>query len=271
MWGNGLMKWAGGVLLVAGLGMSGIAATHAESNVQFSGQAVQSSPDGKSREAKLYVGDNQVRLEHGNDDQRVVEIYDMKHHRMIVLMPAQKVYMQRELPEGPVSNPMLPPEDSNPCTGMPDAQCRKLGTETTLGRPVTKWEVTVEREGKTLHSLHWIDEQRHMSLRDVWPDGSVTESVMEGTESLQGRTVERWRRTTRFPDGKNTTTTQWYDPQLQIAVREELPGGFFREIRDIRVAPQPPKLFEVLPGYRRVESDDSALKRPPGPPGSETR
>ena len=265
------MKWAAGFLLAVGLGVSGIAATRAQSNVQFSGRAIQSSPDGKSREAQLYVGDNQVRLEHSRGDEDIVEIYDMKNQRVLVLVPQQKVYMQRDLPAGAAGNPMLPPKDSTPCTGMPDAHCKKLATERLLGRPVAKWEVTIDRKDKQSHSLHWIDEKRHMSLRDVWPDGSVTESVLEGKESLDGRSVERWRRTTSFPDGKKETTTQWYDPELQIAIREELPGGYFREIRDIHVAPQPPTRFEVPAGYRQVAGDNPALRQGSTPPQPDNR
>jgi hypothetical protein len=104
--------------------------------------------------------------------------------------------------------------------------------------------------------MHWIDDQRHMSLRDVWPDGATTESVLEGTESLEGRETERWQRTTTTAGGNRQTTTLWYDPELQLAVREELPGGSYREINDIRVAPQPAELFAVPEGYRRVEPEN---------------
>ncbi len=265
------MKRAAGVLLAAGLGVFSFAPVQAQSNVQFSGQAIQSGPEGKSRQAQLYVGDNQVRLEHGGDGQEMVEIFDMKHHRVLLLVPQVKTYVQRDIPQGPGGNPMLPPKDSNPCVALPsDAQCKQLGTESLYGRPVVQWEVTVESQGKQLRSLHWIDDQRHMSLRDVWPDGSVTESILQGTESLNGRATERWQRTTTRADGKKETTTQWYDPELQIAIREELPGGFFREITNIRVAPQAPDLFQVPADYRRVEDQNpAAMQRTPPQPDSE--
>ena len=48
-------------------------------------------------------------------------------------------------------------------------------------------------------------------------------------------------------------TTQWYDRELQIAMREELPGGYFRELRNIRIGPQSDALFRVPAGYRLVE------------------
>ena len=38
--------------------------------------------------------------------------------------------------------------------------------------------------------------------------------------------------------------------ELADSVREELPGGFLRELRDISVGPQPTSLFEVPAGWK---------------------
>ena len=73
-----------------------------------------------------------------------------------------------------------------------------------------------------------------------------------GDETLHGRATERWEMKNSQPDGESITSTQWYDPELQIAIREELSGGYFRELRDIRVAPQPDHLFTVPANYQRV-------------------
>lgn len=248
------MRWARTGAAVAVIWLGAVTGTSAQTNVQFSGLAAQSGPDGRTREAKLFVGDNQVRMEHRRDGAEMIEIFDMKHARALLLVPAQMVYMQREVPQGGRNNPMLPPANSNPCTLLKDAHCKKLGSESLYGRSVSKWEVRVAREGKTHGSLHWIDDERHMSLRDVWPDGTVSEQVFEGVENLHGRPTERWVKTTTLTDGKTEVATQWYDPQLQIAIREQLPGGYFREIRDIKIAPQPPRLFQLPAGYRRVEN-----------------
>ncbi|MGB5534442.1 MAG: hypothetical protein WBN08_00955, partial [Thiogranum sp.] len=53
-------------------------------------------------------------------------------------------------------------------------------------------------------------------------------------------------------------STRWYDPELQIAIREELSGGYFRELRDIRVAPQPDHLFTVPADYQRVTPEQQS-------------
>ena len=58
------------------------------------------------------------------------------------------------------------------------------------------------------------------------------------------------------------TTTQWYDPQLKIAIREELPGGYFRELRDIRVGAQSPQLFTIPAGYQLTKAPQKSQSAP---------
>jgi hypothetical protein len=93
-----------------------------------------------------------------------------------------------------------------------------------------------------------------MPLRDVWPDGSVSELKLVGTTVLDGRNTEHWQRSVTRPDGEQQVSQQWYDPELRIVTREELPGGLFRELKRIEVGPQPPALFTVPADYQRVEA-----------------
>jgi len=163
--------WIAGLILFAGLWTLACADGQKPPNVQFSGQAVQSASGDRVRTAKLFVGDNKVRVEYRKGGLDIVEIYDMENQCVFFMIPAQKIYMQRDIPPGQVPNPILPSRENDPCSVMPEGECRKLASETLYGRPVSKWEVTIERKGKILHSLHWIDDDRLMSLRDVWPDG----------------------------------------------------------------------------------------------------
>jgi len=238
--------FAGGFWFVMGAGAVG------PSNVQFSAQVVKSTPDQETHESQIYVGDNQVRLEYQKGSQTKVEIYDMKNQRALLLVPQQASYMERKVPQEEQTNPLLPPSDSNPCSRIREAKCKLLATESLYGREVTKWEMVLTQDGKTLRSLHWMDEERHTPLREQWPDGTVSELRLMGDEMLNGRATERWEMKITGPEGKPVQSTRWYDPELQIAIREELSGGYFRELRDIRVAPQPDHLFTVPANYKRV-------------------
>ena len=222
------------------------------SNVQFSAEAVQTTPDKQTRNAQINVGDNRVRLEYRQDEQTMVEIYDMANQRALLLVPQQSGYLERKLPPGGIMNPMLPPTDASPCDQVPGAQCSKLGSETIYGRPARKWEMVVERDGQAVRSLHWIDEQRHMPLRQFWEDGTVSEMRLLGPETLHGRKTERWEVSVKQKEGEAMLSTQWYDPELRIAIREMLPGGYYRELKNIHIAPQDARLFEVPAGYRQL-------------------
>lgn len=255
------MKGAARVLLAGSLCIAASMAPAGQSNVQFSAQAVQETTDGNNRNGRIYVGDNQVRLEYHKGELLMVEIYDMKNRRALLIVPQQETYLERSLPEAGMANPMLPPRESSPCFYVPRARCRKLEQETLYGRHASKWEMRIQQKGRELVSLHWMDDERHMPLREQWPDGTVSELRPLGQERLGGRPVERWEMKTTRPDGKSTLSTQWYDPELQIAVREELADGNFRALRDIHVEPQPARLFKVPADYRQLKSTPAGAAR----------
>ena len=260
------MKGARGFLCAGGFWFAMGASAADPSNVQFSAQVVKSTPDQKTHHSEIYVGDNQVRLEYQKDSQTKVEIYDIKNQRALLLVPQQASYMERKVPQEEQTNPMLPPSDSNPCSRIRAAQCKLLATESLYGREVSKWEMVATHEGKASRSLHWMDEERHTPLREQWPDGTVSELRLMGDETLHGRATERWEMKTTPPDGESKQSTQWYDPELQIAIREELSGGYFRELRDIRVARQPGHLFTVPANYQRVIPEQQQPAAPPEAP-----
>lgn len=227
--------------------------------LEFSAEAVQMAPDKQLRTARMYVGHERVRKEYSENGQQVAEIIDWGRGRVILLMPEQKTYMESGTTEQTRILPRRAGEDTNPCLDMPSLQCRYLGQETLSGRRVDKWEMLAQRDGITERSLHWIDPQRQMSLRQILPDGRLTELTLVGQQILNGRQVEHWEQSSSLPDGEVQRVSQWYDPQLQIAIREELPGGYFRELRNIVVAIQPTQLFEVPAGYQRLENPARTL------------
>jgi len=76
---------------------------------------------------------------------------------------------------------------------------------------------------------------------------------MIGVETLNGRTVEKWQMTLSPPGQKSQKSIRWFDLQLNLAIREEYPGGYVRELKNIRVGPQPESLFSIPAGYSIFE------------------
>lgn len=219
--------------------------------MEFSALAVQQVPEQAERKARMYVAGQGVRMEYEQNGQSMVEIYNLDRRKAWLLMPGQRLFMERDMPDAIPSNFMTGMRDENPCTGIPEVECRRLGEESIAGRPAVKWEMTGEQDGRTLRSLHWIDRTWNIPLRQLWPDGTVSEMHLLGRDVLHGRETEKWEWVSTDPKGNVRRSTQWYDPQLMLSVREELPGGYLRELRDIQVAAQPDALFRLPGGYQR--------------------
>ena len=78
--------------------------------------------------------------------------------------------------------------------------------------------------------------------------------VYVAEEQLGGRKVERWR-ALQHSGSSIVESEQWYDPQLNIAIRQQAQDGSFRELRNIRLGEQPESLFVLPPGYEQVDAE----------------
>jgi hypothetical protein len=224
-------------------------------DTQFSAEAVQTSAKGEQGPvAKMFVGGNGMRrTEYSQNNQRVVQIAMPEQGMMWMVFPDQGSYMERRMPS--MASGGSAGKDDNPCAGQPGLNCRLLGEETIDGRQAKKWEVSANRQGQVVTTTQWIDNERGFPVRQEMPRGGVMELKMTGTEQLRGRSVEKWEMVMTPPEGQGQPirSVQWFDPELEIAIREELPDGSVRELRNIQVGAQPESLFQVPAGYQKVE------------------
>lgn len=237
-------------------GVVAAAAVYAEfGEVEFSAEMRQSGPQGDST-SKMYVGKDRMRMEMEQGGQKIIRIVDNDKQVEWILYPDQQSYMERKGAAG--GSPGGSADDTNPCASMPGATCENLGTETVGGRQAVKWKVTLSHQGKDFQSTEWIDSERNMPLRSERSDGSSSQLTLLGQEQLGGRAVEKWEMKSSRPGKAPETSYQWFDPTLKLAIREEFPGGFVREMVNIRVGQQPDDLFVVPPGYKQISIPDRA-------------
>lgn len=222
--------------------------------VEFSATAVQIAPGQTEYEKKMYVGKDIVRTDSVFNNNTLIEIVNSKEQVQLFLIPSEKIYLQKKS-SGPVI-PMVSGKaaSTSPCAEMRDTSCEMLGKEMINNRQAEKWEFTENQGGQMHLSLHWIDVERRMVVREFMPDGTLTELLPLAAELIDGRHTEKWLWRSMTPDGQMETATQWYDPELKMAIREELPGGYIRELRDIKTGVQEKALFEIPEGYRQVEN-----------------
>jgi len=219
--------------------------------VQFSAQAVERAPSGVERAAGLFVGAEAVRTEYRANGEPVVEIVVMARGRRVIMYPSRLEYI--ETTGHPAPDLAVDHIDDNPCTGIASARCNRIGDEILGGRKVVKWEKLTRQQGNSVRTLLWIDKKYGFSLKELLPDGSLAELHLRGKEKISGRVTEKWQRIITMPDGTRQNMMQWYDPELKLTLREQLPNGFTRELRQIKLASQPAELFRVPAEYRKIE------------------
>lgn len=223
---------------------------------EFSAEAVQSAPGRPSMNVKMFVSKKAVRTELTTNGNTVVEIVYPKEQRRVLLNEFRKIYIEQKSQK---SNPEKSKKLINsPCANLINATCKKLTKEKVNGRDAVKWEMTVDRNGRKFKSLHWLDKKYFMPLRQQLHDGSISTMILLGKENINGRNAEKWKFQATQPNGKVMASQQWYDPKLKMVIREELPGGYIRELKNIKVTRQNKKLFKVPSDYKKEDMEKMA-------------
>ncbi len=228
--------------------------------VEFSADVIQTDAQQQATQGRMYASQGRVRSEFTQGGRRVIQILDPGKSVAYTLFPEQQNYREQH---------GLAPADAatDPCLGLPPGmQCRKLGRETWQGRPVEGYEITGMQDGKPVQSRQWIDVERQIPLKLETPDGGRVALNFIGTENLQGRAVEKWEVVQTAPNLPARSLFQWYDPQLGLAIKEEMPGGLVRELRNIQLAPQDAQLFTLPAGYQPLPPMNA---NPGGVPGTQ--
>lgn len=222
-----------------------------DGHIQFSAEAVQTVPQRPTHTMRMFIGEHAVRTEYLMGEQWVAEIIMPEEKRRVLLIPHQGTYMEQVGDMVPQMQ-FSPRHEASPCEGMEDVTCRAVGEDVISGRKAVKWVFTSNVKQKPTESLHWIDKERNLALREEFADGTVTELKLLANEKLESRDTEKWELLVTGKDGNKALSQQWYDPELQVTIREELPGGYVRELRNIKIGPQAATLFEVPADYQKV-------------------
>ena len=224
----------------------------AQSVVEFSADTLESHPQQGEHAGKLYIGKNKVRTEYDVNGETIIQIIDLDKQEAVIINPAEKSYIRRHAGQQEMMPQGMGNAGSNPCAGMQNLTCKEGGIELVNGRKARKWEITTTAGGEGGSMQFWLDEERRIPVRQVMPDGSSMEARMLGIEKVNGRSAEKWEMTSSYPNGKNMVSYQWYDPELQMIIREEQPGGFTRNLMNIKQQAQPAALFSVPAGYKEI-------------------
>ncbi|MCG8428243.1 MAG: hypothetical protein MI754_12880 [Chromatiales bacterium] len=242
--GRGLL---GAVLLLFG---AAEALSDELERLAFSAETYQVGAAGKEKKGRIFVLGDLVRTEIDQGEDQVIKIFDLKKQVSYLLDPQRKQY--QETPYRAVSL-QVTVRPSNPCEGVTDAECKRVGDTSIAGRNAVEWDMLLRRNDKNYFVKQWIDIERGFVLRYLTEDGHYSSMEPLGVEQLDGRKVEKWMLVSFDGEQRERRSVSWFDPQLNMVIKEEHPGGYLREMRTIRVGPQEPGQFEVPADYRRVD------------------
>jgi len=227
---------------------------------EFAAEQVQVSPDGQRNVVqKMFIGDQKLRFEmipvaaQGQPNGgSVVIVVDTAAKRGWRLFPEQSMYMEMPVPPEMKDAPAAAGDDDSPCAGHPRMSCVKQGVEDVNGRKALKWEMSGgARQGQPVRFTQWIDVERHFPVKSEMPNGAKFEAKLVGTETVNGRSAEKWENTTT-EQGNTQTTLVWFDPELNTAIRQQFPNGAVVELTNIQEGAQPAALFTIPAGYHET-------------------
>lgn len=149
------------IVLVAGFVSLGAAA-------EFSADMVQKS-HGQTMTGKVYVKNTKMRMEMNHAGQSTVTIALPDQHKSIILMPAQKMYMEN----------VTDPAQETPMVGDRDleqkATIKQLGTEEVNGYLCDKFEV-IPHDASAGKTTQWFSKELSYPIKSIYqgPHGEST-------------------------------------------------------------------------------------------------
>lgn len=232
--------------LAAILAASGLSAQTAAPPPAYSADAIYRAVDGTESTGRITKSGADMRLEFVQAGHQVIQIFRRAKGLIYVLDPAAHSYYEIQGAPDPTASDVgyQPPcdRDTQPAT------CRFTGTEVTSGITAEVWELG--QTGQAVKVL-W-DGARKRALRQEFPDGSVMAMHFVGMDQINGRKVEHWAIEVTAPGQAAASGSWYYDPELRVELREDLPSGEMRSLENIHVGAVDASAFSVPAGWTQV-------------------
>lgn len=222
----------------------------------YSAEALYRTPDGAESTGRVVKSGPDMRLEFVQNGQPVVQIIRRAAGLMYVLDPTTQSWFEVQgAPDPNAADQGYAPPCEQDTPGM---VCRFIGNETTSGITAEVWEIG--QQGQPQASRILWDGARHRALRQEYPDGTVMALAFKEMSQVSGRAAEHWTISLSVPGQPMASGHWYYDPELRVELREELPSGELRSLENIAVGAVDPTLFEVPAGWTKIS--------PPQAPGA---
>lgn len=231
------------VMLLSGLAIAPALA------LQFSANAVMSTPGRADVSTHLYYSSGRIRKEFFYYGEPVIQIVDAnKHISLMCFTDQQLCYENKTLEE---INIGIENAIASPCENNDKLLCENLGETQLNKRTAIHWKIVAQEGEKELVSYLWLDSELKIPVKQTLFNGTQIELQWLGSEKLDQRDTEKWLQLITLPNGEVQESYQWYDKELKISIRESFPNGNSQELKHIVVENLPDKLFTMPVGYEK--------------------
>ena len=218
----------------------------------FAATAVQILPDGTEQVGKIMKSDGNMRIEMTANGATSIQIMRGGDAIAYLVDPQSRTYAEFRDP----SVAQAVTGASNPCPSEAEMQasglsCTQVGEGLVSGIITQTWEITAPQAPAPM-VIEW-DSGRRRALSQSWPEGTSMTLTFQSMQEVEGRQVEYWSSSFQPAGQAAIIGGWWFDPELLVVVREDMPGGVTRVLKDIRIGPLDPALFLPPPGFTRVD------------------
>ena len=214
--------------------------------LQFTANAVMSTPAGVDVSTYLYYSTGRIRKEFFYYGEPVIQILDANRHISLMCFSEQKICYENKSEEEiniGIENSMLTPCDSNPAL-----VCENMGIEELNTRKATRWKIKSKEADKERVSSFWVDTELNIPVKQILPNGTTIELKWLGDEQLNNRATNKWLQKIKLANGETEQSFQWFDKELKISIRETFSNGNSQELRNIVVENLADTLFTMPVG-----------------------
>ncbi len=217
--------------------------------IQFSANAVLSTPGRADVSTHLYYSSGRIRKEFFYYGEPVIQILDAnKHVSWMCFTDQQLCYENQSLEE---INIGIENAIHSPCEDNATLKCENLGQQNLNNRPAVQWKIIANEGDKELVSHLWLDAELKIPVKQTLFNGTSIELEWLGSEKLDNRDTEKWIQRIKLPSGEVQESYQWFDKELKISIRESFTNGNSQELKHIVVENIPDKLFTIPVGFEK--------------------
>ena len=226
--------------------------------LEFSANAVMSTPGRADVSTQLYYSNGRMRKEFYYYGEPVIQILDANQQISLMCFTDQQVCYENQSLER--INIGFESAMTSPCEENENLKCENLGESDLNQRKAIQWKIITTEDEQELVSYLWLDAELQIPVKQSLVNGTTIELEWVGSEKLGARETEKWMQKVARADGETRESMQWYDKELKISIRQSFPNGNTQELKHIVVEKLPDKLFTMPIGYEKRSADSQTAR-----------